>query len=184
MARIYSFFFIGICLILTACIRDNIAYGEAGIAPGDTLPEFHVELDDGSELSTSGLRGKVSVLVFFHTGCPDCQQELPVIQALYERYRGDPSVGIYCISREESAGEIERYWEAHGLTLPYSAQENRSVYNLFSEQGIPRVYVSGADLQVYSVYSDNPIAGLEELIEDVENMKRRFPQIHADRIIL
>ena len=184
MARIYSSFFIGICLILTACIRDNVAYGEAGIAPGDTLPEFHVELNDGSELSTSDLRGKVSVLVFFHTGCPDCQQELPVIQALYERYRGNPSVGIYCISREESAGEIERYWEAHGLTLPYSAQEDRSVYNLFSEQGIPRVYVSGADLLVYSVYSDNPIAGLTQLIEDIENMKRRFPQIQADRIIL
>ena len=171
MARIYSSFFIGICLILAACIRDNVAYGEAGIAPGDALPEFRVTLDDGSTLSTSSLRGKVSVLVFFHTGCPDCQQELPVIQTLYERYRNDPSVAIYCISREESAEEIERYWEVHRLTLPYSAQEDRSVYNLFSEQGIPRVYVSGTDLRVYSVYSDNPIAGLEELIEDVERMK-------------
>ena len=156
MARIYSSFFIGICLILAACIRDNVAYGEAGIAPGDALPEFRVTLDDGSTLSTSSLRGKVSVLVFFHTGCPDCQQELPVVQALYERYRDDPSVGIYCISREESAEEIERYWEAHGLTLP--------------EQGIPRVYVSDADLIVHSVYSDNPIAGLSQLIEDIEKM--------------
>ena len=171
MARIYSFFFIGICLILTACIRDNVAYGEAGIAPGDTLPEFHIELDDGSKLSTSDLRGKVSVLVFFHTGCPDCQRELPVIQALYNKYQGNPSVTIYCISREEAARDIEAYWDTHGLTLPYSAQEDRSVYNLFSEQGIPRVYVSGADLRVYSTYTDNPIAGLEELIEDVERMK-------------
>ena len=180
MLRIYHFLLIGICLLSGACIRDEVAYGEVGIVPGDYLPEFRVELNDGSELSTSDLRGKVSVLVFFHTGCPDCQQELPVIQSLYNKYQGNPSVAIYCISREEAARDIEAYWDTHGLTLPYSAQEDRSVYNLFSEQGIPRVYVSDTDLRVYSTYTDDPIAGLTQLIEDIENMKRRFPQIHAD----
>ena len=80
MLRISHFFLIGICLILSACIRDDVEYGEVGILPGDYLPEFQVELNDGSILSTSDLLGKVSVLVFFHTGCPDCQQEFPVIQ--------------------------------------------------------------------------------------------------------
>ena len=112
-------------------------------------------------------------LVFFHTGCPDCQQELPVIQQLYDLYRANDSVAIYCISREEAAEEIEAYWQAHGLTLPYSAQESRSVYNLFSGQGIPRVYVSDKSLQVYSTYSDDPIAGLDELTEDVEALRMK-----------
>jgi peroxiredoxin len=173
MTHIYYCILWGICLILAGCIRDDAAYGEAGIVAGDTLPEFQVELDNGSMLATSDLQGKVSVLVFFHTGCPDCQQELPVIQQLYDLYRANDSVAIYCISREEAAEEIEAYWQAHGLTLPYSAQESRSVYNLFSGQGIPRVYVSDKSLQVYSTYSDNPIAGLDELTEDVEALRMK-----------
>ena len=154
MTHIYYCILWGICLILAGCIRDDAAYGEAGIVAGDTLPEFQVELDNGSMLATSDLQGKVSVLVFFHTGCPDCQQELPVIQQLYDLYRTNDSVAIYCISREEAAEEID-------------------VYNLFSGQGIPRVYVSDKSLQVYSTYSDDPIAGLDELTEDVEALRMK-----------
>ena len=170
MLRISHFFLIGICLILSACIRDDVEYGEVGILPGDYLPEFQVKLNDGSILSTSDLLGKVSVLVFFHTGCPDCQQELPVIQTLYNRYQENPFVAIYCISREEPASEIRDYWQIHKFTLPYSAQESRNVYNLFSHQGIPQVYVSDTNLQVYSTYSDNPIAGLDDLVKDIEGL--------------
>ena len=137
MTHIYYCILWGICLILAGCIRDDAAYGEAGIVAGDTLPEFQVELDNGSMLATSDLQGKVSVLVL------------------------------------EAAEEIEAYWQAHGLTLPYSAQESRSVYNLFSGQGIPRVYVSDKSLQVYSTYSDDPIAGLDELTEDVEALRMK-----------
>lgn len=64
MTHIYYCILWGICLILAGCIRDDAAYGEAGIVAGDTLPEFQVELDNGSMLATSDLQGKVSVLVF------------------------------------------------------------------------------------------------------------------------
>ena len=113
---------------------------------GDTLPEFQVELDNGSMLATSDLQGKVSVLVFFHTGCPDCQQELPVIQQLYDLYRANDSVAIYCISREEAAEEIEAYWQAHGLTLPYSAERVQPVFGARHPAGV-RIRQEPASLQ-------------------------------------
>ena len=75
---------------------------------------------------------------------------------------------IYCISREEPADEVAAYWQENGLTIPYSPQSGREVYNLFSERGIPRIYVSDKHLVVYSVYSDNPIAAFEQLKSDVE----------------
>lgn len=168
MRRIYYLVVAGICLVLSACIQEDIGNGEAGIMPGDTLPSFRVEMNDGTWLATSDLEGKVSVLVFFHTGCPDCRQELPVIQSLYDAYRGQGSVAFYCISREQSADEVEAYWQEHRFSLPYSAQEDRSVYSLFSGQGIPRVYVSTPSLYVYSTYADDPIASLEQLRNDIE----------------
>ena len=52
--------------------------------------------------------------------------------------------------------------------MPYSPQSGREIYSLFSERGIPRVYIADKQLVVYSVYSDNPIASFEQLQADVE----------------
>ena len=111
-------------LAVSACIRDKIPEG-AELGPGDRLPEFSVILDDGSVVSTGDLSGKVSVIVFFHTGCPDCQAELPVIQRIHDEF--SPEAAVLCISREEDAADIAEYWAENGLTLPYSAQKDRTV---------------------------------------------------------
>ena len=144
-------------LAVSACIRDKIPEG-AELGPGDRLPEFSVILDDGSVVSTGDLSGKVSVIVFFHTGCPDCQAELPVIQRIHDDL---------CISREEDAADIAEYWAENGLTLPYSAQKDRTVYSLFARMGVPRVYVSSGDLVIHSVYDDSPVATYEDLAADI-----------------
>ena len=149
-------------LAVSACIRDKIPEG-AELGPGDRLPEFSVILDDGSVVSTGDLSGKVSVIVFFHTGCPDCQAELPVIQRIHDEF--SPEAAVLCISREEDASDIAEYW--NGLTLPYSAQKDRTVYSLFARMGVPRVYVSSGDLVIHSVYDDSPVATYEDLAADI-----------------
>ena len=151
-------------LAVSACIRDKIPEG-AELGPGDRLPEFSVILDDGSVVSTGDLSGKVSVIVFFHTGCPDCQAELPVIQRIHDEFSTEAAV--LCISREEDAADIAGYWAENGLTLPYSAQKDRTVYSLFARMGVPRVYVSSGDLVIHSVYDDSPVATYEDLAADI-----------------
>lgn len=74
---------------------------------------------------------------------------------------------MVCISREESSAEIVRYWDENHLTLPYSAQENRTVYYLFAKSGIPRVYVIDKELVIRSVFTDNPLASYEDLAEAI-----------------
>lgn len=162
--------FLGIILLLIgciSCIQDNAGESVQYVQPGDELPEFSVRMNDGTVLDRHSLLGKVSVLVFFHTGCPDCQRELPVVQELYEHFQGDDRVKIACISREESAEEVTAYWQQHGLTLPYSAQPDRRVYALFSESGIPLVYVSDTACRVQSLFTDDPTATYTDLYEAV-----------------
>lgn len=167
IAAIIGLVFLG-CLT-ASCIRDEISGGEDFVKPGDALPDFSVVLNDGRELSTQSLRGKVVVLIFFHTDCPDCREELPVIQRLYEEYASSKEVEFYAISREEGEEAVAVYWQEHAFTVPYSAQESRNVYDLFSTKGIPKVYVCGRDGKVVSAYSDSPVATFLELKEDIEN---------------
>lgn len=73
-----------LCIVLavfSSCITDDDDdRGDFALVAGDALPQFSVEMSDGGVLNTQSFSGKVGVIVFFHTDCPDCQKELPVIQ--------------------------------------------------------------------------------------------------------
>ncbi len=152
--------------LLAACIYDPMETEEAegtAVGPGDALPEFTVTLSDGSTLSTGNLTGTVSLIMFFSTQCPDCQEVLPEVQSLYEEF--GTKVRFVLISRAEGAESIEEYWQEHDLTLHYSAQSGREVYSLFAGGGIPRIYISGEDLIIRSVFTDSPLPTLSDLRE-------------------
>lgn len=150
------------CMAMTSCTSDDDGSEEEGVelTVGDKLPTFSVVMNDGETIASENLRGKVSVIVFFNTNCKDCRQELPVIQQIYDNYQELPLIAI---SRAEDAESIVRYWRDHGLTLPYSAQEDRSIYHLFAKSGIPRIYIVDEELTIRKVFTDNPLAGYDEL---------------------
>lgn len=136
---------------LGGCIADNQEPGNL-LKVGDRLPEFTIDVIDNStqySLSSRDLAGHEAVIVFFNTGCQDCRKELPEIERQYREDNKDKSederVVYVCISREESEESVRKFWDENGLTLPYSPQEDRAVYNLFSISGIPRIYHISAD---------------------------------------
>ena len=83
-----------LCIVLavfSSCITDDDDdRGDFALVAGDALPQFSVEMSDGGMLNTQSFSGKVGVIVFFHTDCPDCQKELPVIQKVYDTYKEKP----------------------------------------------------------------------------------------------
>lgn len=157
-------FLVLLCMfVMVSCIQDDIPEAEERVMVGDVLPSFVVKMNTGETVSSFQFEGKTGVIVFFNTDCPDCRKELPVIQRLYDRYRENDSVMICCISREEGESQVDAYWREAGLSMPYSAQEDRSVYELFCTVTIPRIYIVGPDLVIRAVYTDNPLPALEEL---------------------
>lgn len=147
---------------LCSCINDERDLSPTGenLSVGDKMPQFQIELFipdpldwrvssmQSSPLSTpcitvnsDELRGKHVYLLFFNTSCQDCQQEFPKVQALYEKMRSDDNCVFMAVAREEGRELIDKYWKQNGLTLPYSEQNNRRIYNLFATQNIPLLYV-------------------------------------------
>lgn len=114
---------------------------------GDSVPDFTVVMNNGETVTAESLKGRRSIIVFFSTGCQDCRNALPKIQEAYEQSLLQKDAPRYiCISREEGEESVSRYWSEHGLTLPYSAQTTREVYNLFASSGIPRIYYVSSEL--------------------------------------
>lgn len=158
-----------VLVVLSSCITDDDEE-DFYLVPGDSVPQFSVRMndEDGTTLGTQDLMGKVGVIVFFHTDCPDCQKELPVIQRVYDTYKDRPDVLLLCISRAESSAEIRSYWEKHSITLPFSAQEDDGVFSLFASRTIPRVFISDRDAVIRSVYTDDPLATYEQIVKDID----------------
>ncbi len=129
-------------LLLCACVTDK-EEPEWYLKAGDALPSFEVTTISGEKVSSADSYSTELVIVFFNTTCKDCQRELPVVQAQYEENMKLP-VGersrYICIAREEGAADIEKYWTDNHLTLPVSAQTDRSIYSKFASIGIPRIF--------------------------------------------
>ncbi len=95
---------IAVLAVLSGCIKEKQT--GADLQVGDSLPDFRVEMNDGRTVTDESLSQTVSVVMFFHTSCPDCQQVLPQMQKIYDEYVSK-TVQIALISREESAETID-----------------------------------------------------------------------------
>ncbi|MDE5567193.1 MAG: TlpA family protein disulfide reductase [Muribaculaceae bacterium] len=150
--------FFSICI--ASCITDEEADNNTGLTEGDKLPEFTVEMSDGKIVSSSDFSGYRGIIAFFNTDCRDCQQELPKLQRVYERTKDN--VMWIAIARNENNASISKFWSANHLSIPYSPQPDRHIFELFASNGIPRLYLT-ADGIITHVFRPENIPAEEPL---------------------
>lgn len=153
--------------VLTGCIKEKQT--GADLKVGDRLPDFEVVMDDGTLVTDEILSESVSVVMFFHTSCPDCQQMLPQMQRVYDEY-APKGIRIVLISREDPKESIESFWRENGLKMPYSAQNDRKIYGKFAATRIPRVYVNEKGGIIRYVFTDDPNPSYDEISTALENV--------------
>lgn len=155
-----------------SCVHDEPTDVEEVVTVGSHLPDFEVTMSNGAIVAGAMLRTTASMVMFFHTSCPDCQQALPHVQRLYDAY-AHRGVQFALISREEERETIAAYWEYHGLTMPYSPQSDRRIYELFAYRRVPRIYVTDVDGIVQYIFTDNPAPTYEALLSAVEDVMKK-----------
>ena len=150
-------------LSLVSCIKEKQT--GADLSVGDRIPDFTVAVSDGTSLTGAQLRDGVSCIVFFTTICPDCRETLPHVQKLYDEY-ADKGVRFAIISREDGYESVSTYWREQGFTMPYSAQSDRTVYELFARSRVPRVYICRDGVIKY-IFTDQPANPTYEVLRAV-----------------
>ena len=155
--------------VLCGCIKDNPK--GADLKVGDFLPDFELVMDDGTVVTDDYLKESVSVVMFFSTACKDCRQTLPQMQRIYDEY-APKGVRFALVSRAESEVSIISFWEENSLTMPYSAQNDRGVYELFAKERIPRVYVCEKGGIIRHIHTDDPNPSYDVLKDSIESVIR------------
>ena len=157
--------------LLAACVTDDMPRNE-GVSVGDPLPWFEITLNDGSEICTDSLFGKLSVIIFFSTSCKDCRRELPHLDEVYRHFENDSDVIIFAVSREEQPEQVMSFWKEFNLTIPFSAQSDRYVFTLFASIGVPRVYISDSSNIIVAAFDDSDFPSPEKLINIIEKYSK------------
>lgn len=170
ITRIISTFCIALSFSLFVGCIDDDGYKDFELGRGEALPNFSIVNNLSDTITTSDFKGKIGIIVFFNTSCPDCRAELPVVQRVYERYASDDRYLFLCVSRGESVESVSAFWNEQGLTIPYSAQSSKSVFNKFASHTVPRIFISDRRGVVAASFDDNPIASETDLLSSIRSV--------------
>ena len=108
-------------------------------------PSFTLQSSTGEQVALESLKGKVVMVNFWATWCVPCRQEMPHLQALYERYE---SLGfeLLAVNVEKNNAEGARKWlEETPVTFPVLLDGNNQVSKLYKVQTMPSTVLIGRD---------------------------------------
>lgn len=119
----------------------------ARVDVGERVPSFEVAMMDGTRLSSADLEGKVVWICLWASWCPSCRREFKWLAKSEEftallEHKGFVFLPI---SREESLATVRLWLKKMGYPYCSGVDEDRSVYELFAEQEIPRNIIVGRD---------------------------------------
>ena len=128
-------------LALTTLVA-SLAWAAAVSGPA---PGFTLQSRDGAQVSLASQKGNVVMINFWATWCVPCRQEMPHLQALYERYS---SLGfeLLAVNVEKNNAEGARKWlEETPVTFPVLFDPNNEVTKLYKVQTMPTTVLIGRD---------------------------------------
>ncbi|MGO9641068.1 MAG: TlpA family protein disulfide reductase [Candidatus Acidiferrales bacterium] len=109
-------------------------------------PSFSVSAFHGRTISASDLRGHVVVLTFWATWCGPCRAELPEVQRVYTRFKGNPDVVVLAVDTavfgdggpEETADGGKQFLARINLDLP-GAFDSGQAARAFGVRALPEL---------------------------------------------
>ena len=163
-------------LAVLAVLGIAMAQGVGGLQEGRTdgdlgiPPDFSLQRFDGERFVLQEYAGQPVFLYFWASWCIPCEEEAPLIEALWPEYRerGWMFLGVNIWDREEDA---RHFIERHGLTFPLARDEEGEVYLEYGVQGLPTAFFIAPGPQMYARYdgllSEEKLRGLlDEVVRD------------------
>lgn len=134
--------FRSLAVFAVAALLASLAAAQ-GKAPavGKPLPAFKMTDLAGKTHTNASLRGKVVLFDFWATWCGPCKMASPVMQRLYDKYKGQGLVVIGANTFEDdSKAKAAAYVKEHKYTYPVTVN-NDKLAESWGIRGVPQFYL-------------------------------------------
>ncbi len=105
-------------------------------------PPIEFELQDlaGKDVKLSSLKGKVVFLNFWATWCGPCRTEMPSMQRMYEKLKGE-GLEILAVDLQEGKDQVQSFARELGLSFPILLDSTGKVGAHYNARAIPTTYL-------------------------------------------
>jgi len=104
------------------------------------VPAMSLRDLDGAAIDTDAWRGKVLLINFWATWCGPCREEIPVLIALQEQYRGTLQVIGLSIDRGSPA-KVKQFVQAAGVNYPIAIASDALTEAFGGVPAVPSTFV-------------------------------------------
>ncbi len=134
---------IGVLLVLLTQ-KDRTPQARRAII-GLEAPGFVLLDSDGTTVKLSQFKGKTVFLHFWASWCPNCKDEFPSIQALYNRRKSDPDFVFLNVVYREDPAKSMKYLKANNYDIPLYTDPGEKAARIYGVTGVPETFIIGAD---------------------------------------
>lgn len=126
-------------------------------------PDFTLKDLKGTDVTLSSFRGKKVLLVFGATWCPYCVDEVPHLNAFFDKHR-DKDVKILNVDIRESVAKVANFVEKHSIKYTVLLDTDGKVAAQYEVLGIPaNVLIDESGMIKYK--GSMPQGGFEALLK-------------------
>ncbi len=118
--------------------EDALPAADVGVRVGQALPEFSLPSLDGQEVAVRP-SGKITVINFWTTWCPPCQEEMPELDAFAQG--NQEKVNFYAVNLQESQEKVKTFMDGNGYTMPVLLDEEGDMGKKFQIRTIPTTLI-------------------------------------------
>jgi peroxiredoxin len=107
-------------------------------------PAFALQSRDGAQVSLASQKGNVVMVNFWASWCVPCRQEMPHLQALYDRY---DSLGfeLLAVNVESDLDDARKWLEETPVTFPVLFDPKNEVSKQYKVISMPSTVLIGRD---------------------------------------
>lgn len=129
---------------------------------GKKAPDFKLKsLTDNSEVSLSGLRGKVVLVDFWASWCAPCKISMPVLEKLSQKYK---NFTVIAVNIDDDKANAIKFLKELKLKVNAVHDSSKEVVSAYNVPEMPTAYLVdqyGKIQYIHSGYSEEGIKKLE-----------------------
>ena len=122
---------------------------------GEAMPTVTVVTADSKEKTSTDLKGKKTVYVAWASWCPDCQQELPILNELRKDYQDTIEfVPVNLLVKGETPEKGQSYLKDNQLEFNYYSDKEKNFQKALEIHSIPTMIFVDQEGKIKNVIDD------------------------------